>query len=220
MHSIKTFHLDRKKSGELLKAAFHGAYGVKRVYREVAEETDIPLDTVSNCIQAKNDISLERLLKFCLVSNMPLHDYLKAMFDGVDIDFADKMHLILPDYRPVNNTDSHPSNLTQGERNAYEKGVLDMYERQLDRFRDVHGGYRDTLVQQHVAESKHLSDKCDAALKESRDHIASVVAGRNYWRVVACISIVFCVFILVYFVWEIINPTRGLTALIYSLMGG
>jgi hypothetical protein len=220
MHSIKTFHLDRKKSGELLKAAFHGAYGVKRVYREVAEETDIPLDTVSNCLQAKNDISLERLIKFCLVSNMPLVDYLKAMFDGVDIDFRDQLHLIIPPEPAVNNTEPKPSNLTQSERNAYERGVLDMYERQLDRFKDVHSGYRESLIRQHVAESKHLTDQCNASLAESHDHIASLVKGRNFWRTLACVGVGLTIIALVYFVWEMANPTEGLTRLIFDMMRG
>lgn len=222
MFSIKTFRLDRKKSGELLKSAFHGEFGVRKVYREVAEETDIPLDTVSNCLQAKNDISLERLLKFCLVSNMPLSEYLKRMFDGVEVDFSDKLHLILPDHQSVQQVQDtgHTEKLTKEEKEAYEKGVLDMYERQLERFKNVHEGYRNTLVQQHVGESTHLSERCDAALRELEKHLKSAMAGRNFWRTLACVSIAVAIVIIIYFVWELLNPTEGLTAIIYTLMGG
>lgn len=222
MFSIKTFRLDRKKSGELLKSAFHGEYGVRKVYREVADETDIPLDTVSNCLQAKNDISLERLIKFCLVSNMPLGEYLKRMFDGVDVDFSDKLHLILPDRQPaqpVQDT-ARTEKSTKEQKEAYEKGVLDMYERQLERFKNVHEGYRNTLVQQHVGESAHLSERCDAALREQEKHLKSALSGRNFWRTLACISIAIAIAILIYFVWEILNPTKGITSVIYALMGG
>lgn len=65
MNTIKNFHLDKKRSGDIFKCWLKEA-GL--TYHECAEETGIPYDTLNNTLNGKNELGVERALKLCVIT--------------------------------------------------------------------------------------------------------------------------------------------------------
>lgn len=167
MNSIQNFQLDKKRSGEIFKRWLKEA-GL--TYREGADETGIPYDTLNNTLNGKNELGVERALKLCVVTRHTFSEYLQELCAGYEhVDFADDLHWVVRQQveiiqaEPVDvvpNTSAVPAptvNVTTVAMQSEVKpsiskefeGCLQLvnaeHERSLDRFKNVHTGYLERL---------------------------------------------------------------------------
>lgn len=169
MNSIQNFQLDKKRSGEIFKRWLKEA---GMTYREVADETGIPYDTLNNTLNGKNELGVERALKLCMVTKHTFSEYLQELCNGYEhVDFADELRWVIRQEveiiqaEPVDvvlNTSavSAPTaNVTTAAMQSEGKpsiskefeGCLQIvnaeHERSLDRFKGVHSTYLERLEQ-------------------------------------------------------------------------
>lgn len=170
MNSIKNFQLDKRKSGEIFKRWLKEA-GL--TYREGADETGIPYDTLNNTLNGKNELGLERALKLCVVTRHTFAEYIQELCEGYDhVDFAEelkwaiasKVEIIQESNTEVVTNTSLPAmpaaptvNVTTVEmKNESRLSVAqefegcirlvnEEHERSLDRFKVLHANYLEKL---------------------------------------------------------------------------
>lgn len=89
MFSLASFHFDKEKSGQLLKSWVKQA-GL--TYRQVESLTQIPYDTLNNCLAGRiQDIKFEVVFKVAVVTGHSVNEYISEMFQEVEVDFLDQI---------------------------------------------------------------------------------------------------------------------------------
>lgn len=167
MNSIQNFQLDKKRSGEIFKRWLKEA-GL--TYREGADETGIPYDTLNNTLNGKNELGVERALKLCVVTRHTFSEYLQELCTGYEhVDFADDLRWVVRqeveiiqaepvDVVPNTSAVTAPTvNVTTVAMQSEVKPsvaqefegcirlVNNEHERSLDRFKSVHATYLEKL---------------------------------------------------------------------------
>jgi DNA-binding Xre family transcriptional regulator len=63
----------------------------------------------------------------------------------------------------------------------------------------------------------HIKQTCEEKITAVMTRFDDMRKSRNFWRVFAIIMIVFIVISIWYFVWEILNPDKGITAALWKI---
>lgn len=63
----------------------------------------------------------------------------------------------------------------------------------------------------------HIKAVCDARIKEALGRLDDMRKARNLWRIIAIVAILCVIGLTWYFVWEILNPDKGLTAILWNI---
>lgn len=64
---------------------------------------------------------------------------------------------------------------------------------------------------------EHIKATCEARVQEVIARLNDMRKARNTWRVLALIAILGVIGLTWYFVWEILNPDKGLTSILWSI---
>lgn len=89
MFSLASFHIDKEKSGKLLKSWVKQA-GL--TYRQVESLTQIPYDTLNNCLAGRvQDIKFEVVFKVAVVTGHSVNEFISEMVQDVEVDFLDQI---------------------------------------------------------------------------------------------------------------------------------
>lgn len=196
MNSIQNFQLDKKRSGKIFKRWLKEA---GMTYREGADETGIPYDTLNNTLNGKNEIGVERALKLCVVTKHTFSEYLQELCAGYEqVDFADELHWVVRQEveiiqkDPVDDaantsaataptvnvtTVAMQSEIKPSISKEFE-GCLQIvnaeHERSLDRFKGVHSRYSERLEQAFkatlVAKNEQIEQMQKDAEKVEKAH--------------------------------------------------
>ena len=247
MNSIRNFHLDKKRSGDIFKCWLKEA-GL--TYHECAEETGIPYDTLNNTLNGKNELGVERALKLCVITRHTFSEYMQSLCDGYDhVDFAEelrwviasKMEIIQAETTEVVTNTSMPQaptvNVTTVEmKNELKPSAAQEFEacirlvnaeheRSLDRFKGLHANYLEKLEQAFASNLKAKEDQirqiekdADKVEKAHCEHIQCAIDGRNYWRKTAVVIACLLLLFLAYVVWEFTNIESGLTGYLFRMI--
>lgn len=247
MNTIKNFHLDKKRSGDIFKCWLKEA-GL--TYHECAEETGIPYDTLNNTLNGKNELGVERALKLCVITRHTFSDYMQALCEGYDnVDFADELRCViapkveiiqadptevvantnLPAAPTVNVTTVEMKNeLKPSVAQEFEgciRLVNESHEKSLDRFKGVHATYLEKLEQAFSSNLKAKEDQIKQMEKDAekvekahQEHIKSAIGGRDYWRKTSIVVAAVLLVFLAYVVWEFANIESGLTGYLFRMI--
>lgn len=88
--SLEAFHFNARKSGQIFKQLCKER-GISRA--SLAAQSGLSYDTVDNCLKGRNELSFERVFKFCVVLGLPIEAYMMLMLQDEDIDFNDEVLL-------------------------------------------------------------------------------------------------------------------------------
>ena len=189
MNSIQNFQLDKKRSGEIFKRWLKEA---GMTYREGADKTGIPYDTLNNTLNGKNELGVERALKLCVVTRHTFGEYLQELCAGYEhVDFADELRWVVRQeveiiqaepVEVVANTSAAPAptvNVTTVAMQSEVKpsiskefeGCLQLvnaeHERNLDRFKGVHSTYLERLEQAFKATLTAKNEQIEQMQKDA-----------------------------------------------------
>lgn len=64
---------------------------------------------------------------------------------------------------------------------------------------------------------EHIKQACDEKIAAVMTRFDDMRKSRNFWRVFAIIMIAFSAIAIWYFVWEILNPDKGITAVLWKI---
>lgn len=64
---------------------------------------------------------------------------------------------------------------------------------------------------------QHIKDSCEARVREVLARLNDMRKARNLWRIICVVLAVCIVGLSYYFVWEILNPDKGLTAVLWNI---
>lgn len=64
---------------------------------------------------------------------------------------------------------------------------------------------------------EHIKSVCDARIQEALERLNDMRKARNLWRIIAILFILCVIGLTWYFVWEILNPDKGLTSILWSI---
>lgn len=64
---------------------------------------------------------------------------------------------------------------------------------------------------------QYIKDSCEARVKEALGRLDDMRKARNLWRIVALLAVVAVIGLTWYFIWEILNPDKGLTAILWNI---
>lgn len=90
-YSLEAFHFNPRKAGQIIKQLCKER-GVSQT--SLAAQTGTSYDTVGNVFAGKiQDITFERVFKFCCVLGVPIESYMMLMIKDEDVDFLDRILL-------------------------------------------------------------------------------------------------------------------------------
>lgn len=88
-YNLENFHFNPVKLGQVLKQ-FSSQLGISKTM--LSKKTGISRDTIANIFCGETqEVSFEKLFKFCCVLGVPMVVIEKLMVQDEDIDFADKI---------------------------------------------------------------------------------------------------------------------------------
>lgn len=177
-HTIKTlaaFHFDPKKSGQIFKDA---AKEKGLSHQKVADLTGITYDTVSNSFGGKiNELSFERVFKFCAAFGIPVDAYIMMMLQDENIDFSERVLFfdsireqavsyaqVSPEPTPgthAQDVDRSPMLFPLDDHVHFSR---ENHEQLLDRFKAIHTRYADQMQAYYESEITRL-DKIRSDMK-------------------------------------------------------
>lgn len=109
-YDLSAFHFNPRKAGQIFKQLCKDR-GVSK--SSLAKKCGTTFDTVDNIFAGKvQDITFERVFKFCVVLGIPIEVYMLLMLKDEDIDFNDQVLLYSTtedDVIPASNVDQIPS---------------------------------------------------------------------------------------------------------------
>lgn len=189
MNSIQNFQLDKKRSGEIFKRWLKEA-GL--TYREGAEETGIPYDTLNNTLNGKNELGVERALKLCVITRHTFSEYLQELCSGYEhVDFSEDLKWVVSQKveiiqagtsELVQNTASAAvptvnvttvamqSELKPSAAEEFEaciRVVNAKHESDLDRFKKLHAGYLEKLEASFQSNLQAKDDQIEQMKKDA-----------------------------------------------------
>lgn len=205
--SLKEFHFDPEKSGQILKG---WAKGAGKSYQKVAEETNYSYDTINNSLHGKiKELSLERVFKVSVCTGHSVCEYIRLMLQDEDIDFADQIHVLAGnDYTLVPYKETAPEPVhghVQGR--VHDTHIpQDVYALVMEKAREVNQANLERFTTLH-------KDHIQALEKDYEAHIATVrkvARQRLKWIIILAIILVV---VFGWFVWELTHPEAGVLRL-------
>lgn len=207
--SLRDFHFDPEKSGQILKA---WAKAAGKGYQKIADETNYSYDTINNSLSGKiKELSLERVFKISVCTGHSVCDYIRSMLLDEDIDFADQIHVLrdanmalvpyadtLPPapQNPVQNAESSTKLSTDRTFNLSN----------LEQLRSINDAYVNIIEQNHA-------DTLEKLEKAHQEHVATMrKVARQRLRWIMVLSIILTA-IVVWFIWDLTHPEIGLIRL-------
>lgn len=205
--SLKEFHFDPEKSGQILK---DWAKGAGKSYQKVAEETNYSYDTINNSLHGKiKELSLERVFKVSVCTGHSVCEYIRLMLKDEDIDFADKIHVLAgDDYTLVPYKEATPEPVhdrVQG-RVPDTRIPQDVYALVMEKAREVNQANLERFSNMH-------KDHIAMLEKDHEAHIATVrkvARQRLKWIIILAVLLAA---IVVWFIWDLTHSELGLIRL-------
>lgn len=205
--TLKDFHFDPEKSGQILKS---WAKGAGKSYQKVAEETNYSYDTINNSLHGKiKELSLERVFKVSVCTGHSVCEYIRLMLQDEDIDFADQIHVLSGDnYTLVPYTQTMPEPVQDHvQDHVHDKHIpQDVYALVMEKAREVNQANLERFSNMH-------KDYITMLEKDHEAHIATVrkvARQRLKWIIILAVLLAA---IVVWFIWDLTHPELGLIRL-------
>lgn len=186
MQNLASFHFDNAKSATILHRFAEDYSGTQA---DLADEVGLSLEELKGSIlnRTKRELSFERAFKICIATGHQLDEYLALMLADCDIDFADRVNVIV-------GADWVEEKLSEFARQKAEgrttdAGLLnsDAMNALLDRFKVVHVSYHDEQIR-NLKENRDLlikaKDEQIHAMQDNLDRQQEQIGklrSRNKW---------------------------------------
>lgn len=209
--TLKDFHFDPEKSGQILKG---WAKGAGKSYQKVAEETNYSYDTINNSLHGKiKELSLERVFKVSVCTGHSVCEYIRLMLQDEDIDFADQIHVLAgDDYTLVPYKDTLSESVQGTVHDSVQNPVpdtripQDVYALVMEKAREVNQANLERFANIHKEHIAMLEKEHDAHIATVR----KVARQRLKWIIILAVLLAA---IVVWFIWDLTHPELGLIRL-------
>ena len=178
--SLREFHFDRTKSGEVLHAWVKTC---PKQRKEIIADTGLSEDAFNNCIYGRSqDLYIDRAFKIAVATGHTLSEYIARVLPPPDeLDFANRIRMpnvdeltatyaeIFAAYADAAAATTDVAQIADMPSGFYRK-ITEEHNRQLDRFRNVYATLvesmkkqiddlradRDAMRQQHAEELRQM----------------------------------------------------------------
>lgn len=175
--SLKEFHFDRTKSGEVLHSWVKNC---PKPRKEIIAETGLSEDAFSNCIYGRSqDLYIDRAFKIAVATGHTLSEYIaRALPPPDEIDFADRIRMphveeLTATYAEIfasyADTALQTTDVVQNVDipSGFYKKITEEHNHQLDRFRNVYA----TLVESMKQQIEDLRADRDEMRRQFDEHL-------------------------------------------------
>lgn len=155
--SLLSFSFDKAVVGAILKEwIIEAGFSFAQVARMVGMTDDM----LSNVLCGRNkEVSLDRVIKICVVTSHTIDELILRSTDGIDTDFSmpvsayvtDSPHLAEPSANISGKTVNMEAGMMPAEFNQYVSHMDAHNEKMLDRFKAVHAEARKNMDDQYRA---------------------------------------------------------------------
>lgn len=170
MQNLASFHFDNAKSATILHRFAEDYQGTQA---DLAEEVGLSLEELKGSIlnRTKRELSFERAFKLCIATGHQLDEYLALMLADCDIDFADRVNVIVGGDWVEEKLSEFARQKAEGK--ASDAGLLnsDAMNSLLDRFRTVHVNYHEEQMRTFAEHRDLLIQAKNEQIAAMQDHI-------------------------------------------------
>lgn len=183
--SLLSFSFDKAVVGAILKEWIMEA-GFS--FAQVARMVGMTDDMLSNVLCGRNkEVSLDRVIKICVVTSHTIDELIIRSTDGIDTDFSmpvsayvtDSPHLAEPSANISGKTVNMEAGMMPAEFNQYVSHMDAHNEKMLDRFKKVHELARDQMAEQYRSSIQRYENQISIINEEHKKDTEEIKAAHE-----------------------------------------
>lgn len=183
--SLLSFSFDKAVVGAILKEwIIEAGFSFAQVARMVGMTDDM----LSNVLCGRNkEVSLDRVIKICVVTSHTIDELILRSTDGIDTDFSmpvsayvtDSPHHAEPSANISGKTVNMEAGMMPAEFNQYVSHMDAHNEKMLDRFKAVHAEARKNMDDQYRASIARYENQINIINNEHKKSIDEIKAAHE-----------------------------------------
>lgn len=183
--SLLSFSFDKAVVGAILKEWIMEA-GFS--FAQVARMVGMTDDMLSNVLCGRNkEVSLDRVIKICVVTSHTIDELILRSTDGIDTDFAmpvsayvtDSPHHAEPSANISGKTVNMEAGMMPAEFNQYVSHMDAHNEKMLDRFKKVHELAREQMAEQYRSSIQRYENQISIINEEHKKDTEEIKAAHE-----------------------------------------